>query len=528
MTFLAALGLILVLFICPFCTGNLYSLVFGKKQLGLVESYLSGMAILYAILFVIQLAIIKFKFDLVKAGDVYTVLFITCLVLGTLCFLWNLKKHKSMYRCSFEWKKNWFVYVLILLQVVLYIVLKNPYFENNALLETTRVIMETGTIYEYNGYTGLVAVNGFPLSNKLMLLPVLYAYLCNVFGISPAVLFNFILPIVTCVSFYLVMSLWLKKIGEESGISYRFLMCGLIFIVQVGDGWSQLTAFRVLHAGYTGEAIFFGVLFAYLLYSIKNRRYLIVMACITAFPGLVKYDMVFDFVKYFSRYYDEWKSHGGLLIIFVVAVIYNVIRNKKFGLYLLNLNLTIAIFFAQMWNLIMEQEKEIWKKRVGGTILILLLFVCGSFQMVSGATAWRSNVYGVPKEEYELINALAMISEEENTSLENINVMAHDNLGRWIMRMDTELVPVVGYDLGGQDIRWYSYETYDESHKKVWHSVHNVTHDMAEEIVEISEEIPIDFVVVEKITDYIPLYEDTSLKWVMDTPSYIVYSVDKK
>ena len=35
-------------------------------------------------------------------------------------------------------------------QGILYIGLKNPYFENNALLETTRVTLETGTIYKYN------------------------------------------------------------------------------------------------------------------------------------------------------------------------------------------------------------------------------------------------------------------------------------------------------------------------------------------------------------------------------------------
>ena len=523
MTILVSACLIILFFIIPYLVGNIYSVVFRKKIMGFVSTYVSGMAIVYAVLFALQLVIIKFRLDFSDVKRIYHILFGVLVVLGGISFAWKVCKEKSV-QWDIVWKKkNIWIYGLILLQGFLYIVLKNPYFENNALLETTKVTIETGTIYGYNAFTGNEAIAGFPLSNKLMFLPMLYAYISTTFGINPAILFNFIVPTVTFLSFYLVMILWVQKLGEEHRMHFDVLLLILIWIVQVGDHWSHSTAFRILHTGYMGEAIFFGVIIPYALYMIKNKCYLIPAVCVLTFPGLIKYDAIIDFIKGFGGYWKESAICGGMLIIYIIAVIYYINAHKKISTHLLNLNLTICLSFVEIWNAVIKKEKDKRRKVVGGILLLGLLLMCGNMTIVSNKTQWRSNMYGAPKAEYELLKTIEA-GDEKNS----LRIMAHDELLCWVRRLDFDFIPVVGYDLGGNQVEWYSYETYEEPYVKLWESVHHVTSEMEAELMELKEEIPMDYIVVKRITEMVPIYDNPELKCVYKTPSYLVYSVDKK
>ena len=501
MTVLVCICLIALFFIVPYLTGTIYTLLFRKKTMGIVATYLSGMAIVYAVLFALQLVIIKFRFDFFDVTKWYHILFGAFIVLGVLSFLWKAFKEKSVVWDIVWNKKEIWIYALIFLQGILYIVMKNPYFENNALLETTKVTMETGTIYEYNAFTGKEAVEGFPLSNKLMFLPMLYAYISTTFGINASVLFNFVLPAVTFISFYLVMILWAQKLGKEQKLRFDILLLLLIWIVQVQDGWNHSTAFRILHTGYTGEAIFFGVLSVYALYAIKNKCY---------------------FIKGFGGYWREATTYGGILVIYIIAVSYYVVSHKKMSAHLLNLNLTVAVSALEIWNAVIKKKSGKWEKRVGVVLLPVLLLVCGNMTIISDATQWRSNVYGVPKAEYTLLKTL-----EEDGGGDEVKLMAHDELLRWVRRMDLDIALVVGYDLGGNGVEWYSYENYGEPYVGLWESVHHVSSKMEEELMERKEEIPMDYIVVKRITELVPIYDNPELECVYKTPSYLVYSVDK-
>ena len=215
MTVLLIIGLILLFFSVPYLVGNMYVVFLRKKDMGIVATYLSGMVIVYALLTVLQIVIIKFKLDFYKVTGMYNLMFIGLVFMGLIGLFIRLFKDKAMRWDIHLSKKTLWVLVPVILQGILYIVLKNPYFENNALLETARITMETGTIYEYNAFTGTKSVAGFPLSNKLMFLPMLYAYLSGITGVDLALLFNFVMPTVTFVSFYLVMLLWMQKLAEE-------------------------------------------------------------------------------------------------------------------------------------------------------------------------------------------------------------------------------------------------------------------------------------------------------------------------
>lgn len=522
MTVLSIVGLIILYFVVPYLTGNVYGLIFRKKSMGIAATYLSGMAVVYAALTIIQLAVVKFKFDFQDVVMIYHLLFGLCILLGIVGFFVRMLKDKAI-RWDIEVsKKSLWIFGIILLQGILYVVLKNPYFEDNALLETARVTLETGTVYQYNAFTGNEAVAGFPLSNKLMFLPMLYAYISKLTGLDMALIFNFVLPVVTFISFYLVMVLWLQQVSDECKVKWETALFMLVWIVQVGDGWNHATVFRVLHSGYTGEAIFFGVLAAYSLYAIKNKSYFITVLSVAAFPGLVKYDAVIDLVKSFGMYRAESAFYTGMMLIYVLALIYWIIKEKKITTKLFNLNLIIVISAARIWNQVVYKENNLRKKMINGAVILLVLFMCGNVKLISDETEWRSNSYGAGKKEYELLKVL-----EDDSKVEVLKLAACDEVAKWIKRLDFEIEPVIGYDLGGREIWWYSYEKYDEAHNELWQNVNIASVDSEQELMRLTEEIEVDYIVVRRITDLIPIRNNEKLQCVYDGPSYLVYFVDK-
>ena len=522
MTALTIIGLILLFMLVPYLIGNVYGFVFRKKEMGIVSTYLAGMAIIYALLTILQFAIIKFKFNFIEVTKMYSVVFITCAVLGVTSLIIRFVKQKAIYWDVELSKKSIWILGMILLQGVLYIGLKTPYFEDNALLETARVTLDTGSVYEYNAFTGMKAQAGFPLSNKLMFLPVLYAYISSFSGVDLAIMFNFVMPIVTFVSFYSVMILWIQKLSKENGKKWEVWLFLLVWIVQVSDGFNHSTAFRVLHSGYAGEAIFFGVLFAYALYAIKNKSYLIALVSVMTFPGLIKYDLLIEFAKKFDEYWKMAALGGGMLLIYIMSTMYIVIKNRKIGIEILNVNLTTTNAIVAIWEKVVAGENKMSKKITYGGVVLLVLLMCGNIMIISDATAWRSNLYGVTKAEYEV---LKMLDEDGEMGK---RVVACEEMAKWIKRMGVNAEPVIGYDLGAQNVSWYSYENYDENHTKLWQSVNFATVNMEQELETLSEEIDMDYIVVKRLTELIPITKSERIKCVYDTPDYIVYFVDKK
>ena len=51
---------------------------------------------------------------------------------------------------------------------------------------------------------------------------------------------------------------------------------------------------------------------------------------------------------------------------------------------------------------------------------------------------------------------------------------------------------------------------------------------MEYELEALAEEIDMDYIVVKRITEFIPITKNERIKCVYDNPDYIVYFVDKK
>lgn len=524
MTILKVIGIIILFFILPFLTGNLYSLIFRKKKIGAIEDYFRGMICIYAGLFALQLFIIKLQFDFEKVTKLYHLYFALMGIGGLIAFIIRFFGEKREKVCSFKKKSSLILFGLILIQGILYIVVKNPYFENNALWETTRTILESGTLYECDAFTGEWTALGFPLSNKLMFLPVLYAYLSKIFGIKIHLIFNFVLPFVTFLSYYMVMHLWSKHLVKDYQIPYGRSMLCIIFLTQIGDFWTETTAFRVLHSGYMGEAIFFGGIFLYALYEIKNKCYSIVAISLLTIPGLMKYDLFFDFLKEIPKYFRQYVYGGGMLAVYIVAGIYLIGRQKKIKSELLNLNLTIAILLCAVWEKAFQSTWHRWKKWCSVVVVAAVLLLSGNLTFISLETEFRSNVFGMEKEEYELLCTL----EENADDKTQLWVQGHTQFSKWIRRAGNRTKTKMARNIEAESSLRYSFEPFDEREEILWYALNHPTDFMEENLMEAAKGVPMDYLVIEKITDILPIQENEKFQYVFATSSYLVYQVDKR
>jgi hypothetical protein len=121
-----------------------------------------------------------------------------------------------------------------------------------------------------------------------------------------------------------------------------------------------------------------------------------------------------------------------------------------------------------------------------------------------------------------------LLKKLDNENDKVIKVAACDEMARWIKRLEIDVEPIVGYDLGGKGVWWYSYENYDENHTDLWQSINYAMGDMEQELMSLSDEIDMDYVVVRRITEKIPIVNNEKIQCVYDTPDYLVYLVDKK
>lgn len=521
---LKIIAMIITIAVVCFLAGTVYNVFAVKKERGIASTCLSGLVFILFYLFVIQILCIKLDWDFETLSRRYTAFFIAFILLGIVALIVKCVR-KGKIECDIVWsKKAFLLYGFILLQGIIYIGFKNPYFENNGLLETSRIILNTNTIYEYNAFSLKEVVAGFPLSNKLMITPQLYAYLANLFAIDVYAIYNYVAPILTFAGYYVAMFLCVQKIAKSHNIKWERLMLSVIILTQLGDYWMHTTSFRVLHSGYMGEAILFGVIVPYLIYEIKNKCYFIVGFSVFSVPILIKYDAVFDFIKGFFGYFGQATIHGGMLILYIIAVVYLAVKFKKLKIYMLNVNLTIGVFACKLWDYVLEAKQSKMWKGVSGVLITALLILAGNITILSDATQWRSNKYGVDKEEYEVLKEISKTA----TDGETLDVVAHSGLNKWIARMDLPIVPLVGHDMDTAEVLWYSYEKYDELHTDLWTNINYVTNDLEAELLEIIEEIPIDFVVLKNETDILPIQNNEQIKCWFQTPSYTVYLVDKK
>lgn len=179
------------------------------------------------------------------------------------------------------------LFVLVLLQAVWNILLHEPYRGNDITMETVQTIMREGYNYTSNPLTGMPDTAGAPTRWKILVLPFVYATICDVTGIAPATVVFELVPMVVLLVSYLIYLELAKVIFAESPYKQCVFMLSLVIARWFGDYLAGTESALVLHSGYEGDAIRVAILLPLaLLGAIKNQWWLVVL-CMLAEVAIV-------------------------------------------------------------------------------------------------------------------------------------------------------------------------------------------------------------------------------------------------
>lgn len=284
--------LIICLLAVPFIVGS-WSLRLhkNKEDFYLVEIYMTGLLFLFGLYEIIGCLVIRTDASFARYCN-YVILATTVITVLSAIVNFRLiqsarKKCKGIWILQKTWlkKKKRVEYLALMVAMVLLIALQIiaifhfvPDTAGDTTVETIYATISSEKIYTHNPLTGEEMVNGiFPL-HKLTSLPILYAALTKIFGVSVPVLTFVILPIgVLLLNLFVLSGLGLSFFHQAKEDKNIFL---LIYEVTVITGClaSGTYSDNLLFGGWKGlevtEALILPFIFLILYRMIKEKEYL--------------------------------------------------------------------------------------------------------------------------------------------------------------------------------------------------------------------------------------------------------------
>lgn len=307
--------LFLLVLVAPLLTGSLVAFLLREKNFGYVEKYASGFISLIGVLLAVVLVMLKLDKSFAWLSTVFLICVAGLSVLG-LAFLG--KPAKS----TFRRQQLYFIVPAVLLwaYAVLYLA---PSYINDDSFEIVANSVATNTIFEYSSMTGQKMVNGLPIFSKIYVMPVFEAVLCSTFKVPMWLVGGILIPTIV----YVVNLFLMYRIGKELKASnLPMYMITYLLILMNGtylpaNGIPVTAGYAILREGYSGYAVFFGLVLPLLVLLALKKRFL--YAAVTALPvvSLVKLDRVFYALKEPITSFESMNSAGKLVGLFIVSAV---------------------------------------------------------------------------------------------------------------------------------------------------------------------------------------------------------------
>ena len=149
-------------------------------------------------------------------------------------------------------------------------------------LETVRSFLVFDRIYQADPLTGLPYTEGMPARLKILCLPTLYAFLCELTGTDPSIAVWGLIPVMVLSASYCAYYLLGRQLfsGDRTRLCLFLLIVNLIF--WFGDSMEEMDAFQMMHVGYRGTAVRAGILIPYTIWACLQRKWGQAFLCILA------------------------------------------------------------------------------------------------------------------------------------------------------------------------------------------------------------------------------------------------------
>lgn len=172
--------------------------------------------------------------------------------------------------------------ILILIQIVWNFYSHVPYLTGDITGETVQTMLATDSIYTINPMTGQAYTAGMPLRLQILVLPTLYAAICQLTGISVPVLLYSVVPSLVLLLSYLVYTGWAVYLFPREGKKQLIFMLFVVIIYQFGCYSAAMDSFLVFFQGWQGTAVRAGVILPYALLCCLQGKWRSVILCLLA------------------------------------------------------------------------------------------------------------------------------------------------------------------------------------------------------------------------------------------------------
>lgn len=261
----------------PYMAGYILKTVTLRREIGQIETYLTGFFFLFLIqgvVFVTADSVLGLEF--VDLCDCYVGMLITVTVVFAAAVIINIilnrkKGREEKYRQKLT-KREWILISLMIIIGVLVcirVIGTIGYVREDFMLPTVKTTLGTGTVNAYNPITSRAYVYGIINSRKIITLPIYYACTCTVFKMDPILLLYVICTIQTVVCTYFSCILFIIPVIR---IRERVYMFGIFLgaLLLSGDYFNYAIGGRLLWNGYAGDTIVAAVMLPYVLYLIMS------------------------------------------------------------------------------------------------------------------------------------------------------------------------------------------------------------------------------------------------------------------
>lgn len=174
------------------------------------------------------------------------------------------------------------VLVLVASQIAFLIFGEGVFRQGNMTAETVESFLYTGRLYQVNPMTGLPYEQGLPGRAKILCLPTLYASLCELTGISSAVMLEKIIPVVILLGSYSAYRCLAAAFFPEKREARLLFMVVTAMVFWVGTNARGMDGFALLFAGWKAETIRRCILVPYTISLCIRKKYLHAILCCLA------------------------------------------------------------------------------------------------------------------------------------------------------------------------------------------------------------------------------------------------------
>lgn len=319
--------LLFVLFIVfvPIFMGMFVRKLLEYKGQNLADDYLCGILILIVVSGIVQFVTVTFNYSftwycrtLLLASIFMAVIGLVLSIALQTYTLQTLKqsvkdKVKNINRSNNVW--GLVVIGLVFLGVLARILFSSPVLEGDFTLETINTTLSTNTIYKYNSLTGQEILNGMPIRQQILTLPMLLAFFIDTFGMDTSVFVFRIFPCAVALMCFLAYYRMGQNFFPDNFEKRSHFLHILSLMILVGDCGIKSPTFLLVFQGFSGYCFLACVLLPYLFTACLRRKWGIAALCVSAEIFLV------------------WTTYGIgfsviMIALFIVSILVrNIIRN---------------------------------------------------------------------------------------------------------------------------------------------------------------------------------------------------------